>query len=186
MLGRLRERDPLFGLPRVITCLLFPGGRFLNFCQIGREKTLSWERVAGRSPDGCGAVCRTKSVPPLIPRRRSPSPPGKVAGPMALTDEGDSALQKNRARMNGKARRGGYQPPGRSGARAGGLYVSSHRSCPSGPGAMWASPPTRKVGLNHSTEPGLIRKGSPPHPALRGHLLQAGEGRGRVPLAIKR
>ena len=59
-----------------------------------REKTLSWERVAGRSPDGCGAVRRTDLVPPLFrrcggtfpqgkvrerPRRRKPSPTGKVA-----------------------------------------------------------------------------------------------------------
>ena len=49
----------------------------------------------------------------VSPRRRSPSPTGKVAGPMALTDEGNPALPKNRAKMNGRARRGGYQPPER-------------------------------------------------------------------------
>ena len=84
-------------------------------------------------------------------------------------------------------RRGGCpHPPGRSGARAGGLYVSSHRSCPSGPRAMWASPPTRISGCCRSTEPGLIRKGSPPHPALRGHLLQAGEGMGLLVLGCRK
>ena len=84
-------------------------------------------------------------------------------------------------------RRGGCpHPPGRSGARAGGLYVSSHRSCPSGPGAMWASPPTQISGCCRSTEPGLIRKGSPPHPALRGHLLQAGEGMGLLVLGCRK
>ena len=36
-----------------------------------REKTLSWERVAGRSPDGCGAGRRTgPDTAPLPPLRR--------------------------------------------------------------------------------------------------------------------
>ena len=47
------------------------------------------------------------------PRRRSPSPTGKVDRAQPGTDEGESALPKNRAGMNGKARRGGYQPPER-------------------------------------------------------------------------
>ena len=45
------------------------------------------------------------------PRRRKPSPPGKVDRAQPGTDEGDPARPKNRAKMNGNARRGGYQPP---------------------------------------------------------------------------
>ena len=36
----------------------------------------------------------------------------KVAGPLALTDEGDPARPKNRAKMNGKARRFSGSPVG--------------------------------------------------------------------------
>ena len=43
------------------------GGSFLY--------TLSWERVAGRSPDGCGARSRIKFAPPLIRRLWAASPP---------------------------------------------------------------------------------------------------------------
>ena len=57
---------------------------FLNFIfhilrsAEGKRKTLSWERVAGRSPDGCGAASRTGSVPPLFRRlRAAPSPRGR-------------------------------------------------------------------------------------------------------------
>ena len=74
-----------------------------------------------------------------------------------------------RARLRGKTsrpRRGGCpHPPGRFGARAVGLYISSYRSRPSGPGAMWASPPTHFVRFCHWTQPGLICQGSPPHPS---------------------
>ena len=42
--------------------------------------TLSWERVAGRSPDGCGARSKSKFVPPLIRRRGGTFPQGKVGG----------------------------------------------------------------------------------------------------------
>ena len=42
------------------------------------KKTLSWERVAGRSPDGGGARSRTKFVPPLIRRCGGTFPQGKV------------------------------------------------------------------------------------------------------------
>ena len=55
------------------------------------------------------------------------------------------------ARLRGKTshpRRGGCpHPPGRFGARAVGLYVSTCRPRPSGPGAMWASPPRRFGGF---------------------------------------
>ena len=40
--------------------------------------TLSWERVAGRSPDGCGAARRTDLVPPLFRRCGGTFPQGKV------------------------------------------------------------------------------------------------------------
>ena len=46
-----------------------PGGGFY---------TLSWERVAGRSPDGSGAVRRTDLVPPLFRRCGGTFPQGKV------------------------------------------------------------------------------------------------------------
>ena len=118
-----------------------------------------------------------------------PSPAWRGCRPQAAGVEGTHE-SIGRARLSGKTshpRRGGCpHPPGRSGARAGGLYVSSHRSCPSGPGAMWASPPTRISGCCRSTEPGLIRQGSPPHPALGGHLLQAGEGMGLLVLGCRK
>ena len=47
--------------------------------------------MARRRRDGCGAVQVSDPVLPL-PRRRKPSPAGKVAGPKALTDEGTYPL----------------------------------------------------------------------------------------------
>ena len=44
----------------------------------GAFHTLSWERVAGRSPDGSGAAGRTDLVPPLIRRCGGTFPQGKV------------------------------------------------------------------------------------------------------------
>ena len=52
-----------------------------SVCQVfflDRKKTLSQERVARRSRDGCGARSRTKSVPPLIRRCGDTFPQGKV------------------------------------------------------------------------------------------------------------
>ena len=43
-----------------------------------RNKTLSRERVAGRSPDGCGAACGTGLVPPLFRPCGATFPQGKV------------------------------------------------------------------------------------------------------------
>ena len=43
---------------------------------------------------------------------------------------------------------------------------------------MWASPPTRMGNVCYSSGTVLDFQVSPPHPALRGHPLQAGEGRG--------
>ena len=81
-----------------------------------RGKTLSWERVAGRSPDGCGAVPRTNPVPPLFrrcggtfpqgkvrkrPRRRKPSPTGKVDRAQPGPDEGKQPKNEEQATLNG-------------------------------------------------------------------------------------
>ena len=78
--------------------------------------TLSWERVAGRSPDGCGAARRTNPVPPLFrrcggtfpqgkvreaPAGRSPSPTGKVDRAQPGPDEGRQPNSEKQATLNG-------------------------------------------------------------------------------------
>ena len=52
---------------------------FLFHVHPAKAKTLSWERVAGQRPDGCGAARRTKFVPPLfrLGFAEPPSPRGR-------------------------------------------------------------------------------------------------------------
>ena len=69
--------------------------------------------------------------------------------------------------------------------RCGGTFPQGKvRNTPAGgrlpPRGRWQGEALTDEGdtLSQWTKPGLNRQGSPPHPALRGHPLQAGEGGG--------
>ena len=60
--------------------------------QVG--KTLSWERVARRRRDGCGAVLASGLVPPLIRRCGGTFPQGKVRSLCTLPESARDFLHK--------------------------------------------------------------------------------------------
>ena len=78
--GNLKKSQLLFRAVRgSIGVKNRPPGNGSGYNLVTESNTLSWERVAGRSPDGCGAARRTDLVPPLFRRlRAAPSPRGRL------------------------------------------------------------------------------------------------------------
>ena len=78
--GNLKKSQLLFRAVRgSIGVKNRPPGNGVGYNLVTEAKTLSWERVAGRSPDGCGAARGTGLVPPLFRRlRAAPTPRGRL------------------------------------------------------------------------------------------------------------
>ena len=70
-----------FGVPPSPEGKATSGGGSLTF-PWGRLRTLSWERVAGRSPDGCGAVQGRTRCRPSSGESGATFPQGKVENPL--------------------------------------------------------------------------------------------------------
>ena len=102
----------------------------------------------------------------FVPRRRKPSPTGKVARAKPVTDEGKQPDGHSNPRMNGKRCRGGT----RSG------FIPPHTR------HGFAEPPSPRRGFVPSSVPGCARSTFP----VGEGILPAGEGclrRGRLPPA---
>ena len=78
--GNLKKSQLLFRAVRgSIGVKNSPPGNGSGYNLVTEANTLSWERVAGRSPDGCGAARGTGLVPPLFHRCGGPpSPRGRL------------------------------------------------------------------------------------------------------------
>ena len=156
-----------------------------------REPTLSWERVARRRRDGCGAAQESDPVP-LLPRRRhpQPSPAWRGCRPQAAGVEGTpdrikpSLVEWERlfSLIRHALRRATF-PVGEGDLRRGDLTGEIGRlertvSVVEPSGAMWASPPTRRVELCRTTKPGLNFSGVPSTPAAAAAPSESTEVRG--------
>ena len=77
--GNLKKSQLLFRAVRgSIGVKNRPPGNGSGYNLVTESNTLSWERVAGRSPDGCGAARGTGFVPPLFRPCGATFPQGKV------------------------------------------------------------------------------------------------------------
>ena len=77
--GNLKKSQLLFRAVRgSIGVKNRPPGNGSGYNLVTESNTLSWERVAGRSPDGCGAARSTGLVPPLFRPCGATFPQGKV------------------------------------------------------------------------------------------------------------
>ena len=87
----------------------------------GQKKALcAFRGWTGRSPGRvwrgpltylAGLRIKGQGIRPYFPAGRKPSPPGKVSGPRALTDEGKQPTFPRKTRMNGKHRRAATSRP---------------------------------------------------------------------------